>query len=217
MNGLLSNLLRGGRLRAAVALFSLTALLVATTTGCSVSGSCTVSGGSGTATSGSCTIRVSTNATGVTAMDFANAPSSGYSVIVNVPASNFTYDANSTTQTTLTATTDTGYTSSVVVDMQQVASTTAPVADGYAVYAFAAPNTASLQNWVQSVSQHTNQTVTVSSDTLAGFQDLGAAGNYTFYVSISSTQTGTVSVGSTTYRSTGSNAGPGGQPRPNEN
>jgi hypothetical protein len=92
----------------------------------------------------------------------ANPPSS-FTIIASAPASKFALNTNSPAQTTLTAVTDTGYTASVTVNLEQVESTTAPVNEGDAVYTWAVPNNEAVSTWVQQISENTVNTVQLSS------------------------------------------------------
>jgi len=163
---------------------------------CSTNGTCTAGG--------SITIKPRLVAQEVGLNDFAGAPGSGYTVIVNAPTSGATLNTTSPTQATLTATTDQNYTSSVTVGLQQVPSTTAPGGSGYTVYTFAVPDNSTVQSWVQSVEQHTTASVSVTSDVSALF-NLTASGSYTFYAQVNSSQTGLQSVGSFSYYADSSN------------
>jgi hypothetical protein len=183
--------------------FSLVACFVTFTSGCntSVSGGVTVSQSSnGTTTvSGTVTVTWKPVAQDLTVSDLQTAESSGYTVITNVPSSNFTLNSQNPVQATLTATTDQGYTSSVTVTLQPVTSTTSPVASGYAVYTFAVPSSSELSSWVQSVVANSTSSTSVSASVATVFNSQGTSGTYTLYVQVNSSQTGLQTMGSAVY------------------
>lgn len=127
---------------------------------------------------------------------FEQNPPSSFTIIANAPSDAFTVDPNSPPQTTLTATTDTGYTSSVTVTLQQVASTTAPVSSGDEVYTWTVPNTTALSNWAQAVASHTTNSMQLTSSSEFPLVST-KAGTYTLAVQINSNATGVMNEGST--------------------
>lgn len=173
--------------------------------GCSQSVSVSVSGSAKTGVTGTITYKISWSQQekGVPASDFAVSQSAGYTAIVNAPSADFALDSQNQVQTTLTATTDRGYTSSVTVTLQPVASTTAPVASGDTVYTFALQNTTALNSWVQAVQQNMTSSVTINSSTGAVFDTSQNAGTYTLNVQVNSTQTGMQPIGSVSYADPG--------------
>lgn len=132
---------------------------------------------------------------------------SSYNLIFNVPSSNLTLNTQSPSQATLTATTDTGYTTSLTVTLQPTTSTTAPVADGYTVYTFALPNSSDVSDWPAVVNQNTNDSVTITSSNTALFDSAGNSGTWMIYLHVNSEQTGPTPVGSISYSDPGN---PGG-------
>lgn len=187
------------RLSPAVAALTAAFLL----SGCTTSYDASVSVSSNGTVTGTATIHIKPvqQARGVPLVNFQSALSSGYSVILNVPTSNFSLNQSGTPQATLTASTDQGFTSSTVVTLQPVASTTSPVAAGYSVYTFKVPNTAQLQSWTQQVSQHATSNLALTSNVDTVFDDLGNGNTYTIYAHINSIQTNVVSAGSVSYTS----------------
>ncbi len=133
---------------------------------------------------------------GLSPTDFEQNSPTSFTIIANAPSGAFALDPNSPAQSTLTATTDTGYTSSVTVTLQQVTSTTVPVSNGDTVYTWSVPSTTALANWQQAVASHTTNSmqVTISS----GLPLLStASGTYTIPVQINSNATGVMDEGST--------------------
>ncbi len=131
--------------------------------------------------------------------DIQSTVSSGYSLIINAPTSNLVLASSSPVQTILTATTDTGYTSSTVATLQPIPSTTSPIAPGYTPYTFVVENSPQVDNWAQEVSRQSSSSLSVSVNTDAAFTDLGNPGTYTFYAQLNSTQTGLLNGGSAVY------------------
>lgn len=179
---------------AGAVLISLAGCQTSETVGVSVS-----QGPNGTTVTGSVSVTIKQQLQDVAMPDFGTAESSGYTIVINAPSSNFTLDSQNPVQATLTANTDKGYTSSVTVTLQPGASTTAPVASGYTVYTFTVPNTTAVSNWVQAVQQNSSSSAAVSTSVGSVFNDLGSSGTYTFYVQVDSAQTGLLSQGSSTY------------------
>jgi len=163
--------------------------------GCSSGQKCTLSGG------GTITLSQFVKA------EFSSGTSSNaiaaYDVVWNVPTSDLTLNTQSPVQATLKATTDTNYQSSIVVTLSPVASTTSPVAQGYSVYTFGMENSTELTNWISQVSANINSNVNLSFTGNALFNQLGNAGVYTIYVSVSSSQAGVTPMGSATYSDPG--------------
>jgi hypothetical protein len=126
-----------------------------------------------------------------------------YNVIWNVPTSDLTLNTQSPVQATLAATTDTNYQASVTVTLSPVTSTTSPVAEGYSVYTFGVKSSTELNNWISEVSANTKSNVNLSFTGNALFNQLGNAGVYTIYVSVSSSQAGVTPMGSATYSDPG--------------
>jgi hypothetical protein len=143
---------------------------------------------------------------------FASATSqssiAAYTLIWNVPSSDFTLNTQSPVQAMLTATTDTNYTSSITVTMSPAKSTTAPVAAGYSVYTFSLENSTALSNWVSQVSSNTRSSATFSFSSSALFNLLANAGTYTVYLQVNSSQAGVTEAGSGTVTDPGANPPP---------
>lgn len=122
------------------------------------------------------------------------APHSGYTVIYTLPTNAFSLSTTSTAEATLTATSDSGYTSSTVVTLTPVSATSA---SGYTSYAFSVPDSTALETWVEQVSSNTISTLTFTADTAAFFTPKKTSGTYPASIKISSNQTGIVDEGST--------------------
>ena len=140
---------------------------------------------------------------------------SDYIVMLDVPSSELVPQAGSVSQTTLTASTDTGYRSSVVADMQFVGSHPSTLHAGYTTYNFELQPTASVTEWANSVTQNTNASLEVSGMSTSIFSPQGIAGTYVVYASLSSSQLGSMPVVSTSYSDPGIQSNP--SPCPNHN
>lgn len=132
------------------------------------------------------------------------APSSGYEVIVHVPNGEFSPTPSAQPQATLTGTTDTGYTSSIVVNLTSVGSAPSTLYSGYTAYTFAVQQSSQLTAWANSISSNTNSTSTIAAVTNLPFNDAGDSGEYTVYAQLTSSQTGTLSPASAVYSIAGS-------------
>lgn len=187
-------------------------IVVCAAAGCNGNGNTTTTFGvsashntkTGTTVTASVSVTIKSAIENLIPSDFESSFSSGYTVIANVPSADFTFGTQNPVQATLTATTDTGFTSSTTVTLQPVTSTTAPIGSGYTVYTFAIPATSELNTWVQSVGANANSTMNLSATSTIPFNDLGTAGTYTFYIQINSSQTGVQPVGSIVYSDPGS-------------
>lgn len=175
-------------------------LALFTLTGCTHTVKASVSANSKGVVTGtvswSWTVQSQISVADVSPSDLQQNPPTSFTIIVNAPSDAFAVNSNSPAQTTLTATTDTGYTSSITVTLQQVASSTAPVSNGDAVYTWSVPNTTALTNWAQAVASHTTNSMQLTS--AAGLPLVSTkAGTYTIPVQINSNATGVMDEGST--------------------
>lgn len=153
-------------------------------------------------TTGQCTVTVGISIGapkpqdgGLAPTDFSNALASGYSVTYAVP-SGVLVPSSSPVQTTLTGTTDTGFTSAITETLTYTGSAPDSTYSGYTDYIFSVPASQALTTWVQTVNANTISASSLSTSTNGVFTSAGGPGNYTAYVTISSTQTGAVPVGS---------------------
>ncbi len=121
----------------------------------------------------------------------ANAPES-FTVIASAPASNFTVASNDPAQATFTAVTDTGYTASVTVNLQQVASTTDPVNPGDAVFTWAVVDSPQLDTWVQNVTANTSATLQLSGTSTLPLQSYAIPGIYTLSTEYNGPESGVI-------------------------
>lgn len=161
-------------------------------------------GGKPCTVGGTVGISISNNLVGVTSPLLTSAlTSSTYSVIVHVPSSELSLSGNSIPQATLSATTDSGYTSSVVVDLQPEGSAPSTLVSGYTAYTFSVPQTTTLTNWVDGVNSHTVSSSNIASASSTVFLPAGQEGSYTVYPQVSSSQIGTLSVGSASFSDPG--------------
>ena len=124
--------------------------------------SCSINTSTGQTT---CTLGIaySTQAVG-DFLNFANNVSSSpssYTVIASAPATYFSLNPNIPPQSTFTAVTDTGYTSTITVNLQAVPSTTPPVNPGDAVFTFAVVGSDALNAWVANVAANTVSTLQI--------------------------------------------------------
>jgi len=176
--------------------------------GCKVSETTTVTtscgGGKSCTYGGTVSITVGNQSVGVAQADLSDALASGYSVVLHVPTDEFLYNSSSQPQATLTATTDQGYTSSIVVDLTLAGSAPSSLYSGYTAYTFSVQPSAQLTNWVNTVNSHMTSGATVATASTAIFAPQGDAGSYSIYAYINSTQTGTISNGSAIMRDPGS-------------
>lgn len=158
-----------------------------------------------------CTVTVSTTWTWpgrapvqqVAPADLAAAVNAGYEVILTVPPNELTPDTSSVAQATLNATTDTGYTSSILVNLTPTGSAPSTLVSGDTDYTYSVPASNALTNWVNTVNQNTNETSSIDASTSTVFTAGGIAGTYTVYVQVTSQQTGTMPAGNATFTDVG--------------
>jgi hypothetical protein len=206
----------------AIAVLKLTPLLIALTflTGCTPStteenGSLTCGGGKPCSWTMGIKVTQSTPKSNMAPADLATAMNAGYEIIITVPSNELTLDPNSTSQATLTATTDTGYTASILENMTFVSSAPSTLVSGDTGYTFSLPASDALTNWVNSVNLNTSETITVAASSSTTFVLAGVPGTYTAYFQIASPQIGSVSRGESTFTDTTSTSGcPTGTLRP---
>ena len=148
-----------------------------------------------------------TTKTGASPNAVSSALSSGYAVIIHVPSGEFSADSSSQPQATLTATTDTGYTSSIVVNLTPTGSASSTLYSGYTAYTFAVQSSSQLTAWVNSVNSHTSSTSTITATSTGSFLGAGDPGEYTVYAQLTSSQTGAISPASAVV-----NVAPGSDP-----
>ena len=148
---------------------------------------------------GSCKVTKKQTQNGAAPQDFSAAASStsvqAYRLILNLP-SDIVLNASSPVQATLTATTDTGYTSSITVTMQPTTTTTAPVAPGDAVYTFLLPYTSAVANWASAATANANTSINVDTSVVSALTLQGAPGTYTVTIQEITEQTGLGTTGS---------------------
>lgn len=203
-------LFESGVIRHAAVVFAVTPILFGTTgcphTSVTASGSYSETCGGGkpcsTTTTGtvSVTIGGTSKVSGLDPGTIASLSPSEFTTITSVPASNFLPNPNSPAQSTLTASTDTGYSSSITINLQQVTSTTPPVNSGDAVYTYGIVSSADSQvtQWLQQVAANTNATAEITSVSNLPMTSLGNPGSYTLSGQANSNLTGLVNVGSST-------------------
>ena len=176
-------------------------------TGCpkynaTVTGSCNTTTGQCTV-GGSFGISTQSQVVSVARADLATAIGSGYTVTFAVPTDELTPASSSLVQTTLTGTTDTGYTASITETLTPAGSAADTTYSGYTDYSYTMPASQNLTDWVNSLNLNTTNNATVVTTTNGVFAPAGIAGIYSVYVTITSTQAGTVPGGSTVFTDTG--------------
>jgi hypothetical protein len=92
--------------------------------------------------------------------------------------SEFTPNPSSPPQVTLTATTDTGYVSSITVTLQPASTTVAPVNQGDVVYGYSVPSSTALTTWEQNVGANTTSETQISAASTLALTNNGNAGTY---------------------------------------
>ena len=160
----------------------------------------------------SATIKPNAVMSNVEASDVAALPSTGFVVSASLPSSNFTPDGSNIPTTTITAVTDTGFTSSITVQLQPTNPVIGPINTGDAVYSYAVPSTSALNSWAQEVSQNTASSATITSTGGLPFISAQNPGTYPVTVEVSNTQT-SPTTSSTQYTVVPQNNGCGGRPR----
>jgi hypothetical protein len=100
-----------------------------------------------------------------------------YGLVQSIP-SEFTPNTSSPAQVTLTATTDTGYVSSITLTLQPTSTTVGPVNQGDVVYAYAAPSSTALTTWEQNVGANTTAQAQISAASTMPLTDTDNPGTY---------------------------------------
>jgi hypothetical protein len=136
-------------------------------------------------------------ASNIAQSDLSQFPAAGFVVSASVPSSAFSSDSSSQAVTTLTATTDTGYTSSIQVVLQSTAAAINPINAGDAVYSYVLPDTPQLEAWSATVAANTNSSASITSDGNLPFT--GTGGTYTIGLQITSTVTDPSQVATVPY------------------
>lgn len=128
---------------------------------------------------------------------------SNYAIIVTVPSNELTLNPSAIPQATLTATTDTGYSSSILVNLKPAGSAPSTLVSGDTDYTFDITTTPALIAWVDSVNLNTIETSTIVTAASTIFDPTGIPGTYTVYTQVTSTQIGTIPGGSATFEDIG--------------
>jgi hypothetical protein len=136
-------------------------------------------------------------ASNVAQSDVSQLPSAGFVVSASLPSSAFSPNPSAQAVTTLTATTDTGYTSSIQVVLQPTAAAINPINAGDAVYSYALSDTPELEAWVATVAANSSSSVTITNDGNLPF--VGTAGDYSIGLQITSVVTDPSSVVTVSY------------------
>lgn len=161
---------------------------------------------------GSCKVTKKQAQNGAAPQDFSAAASSAsvqaYRLILNLP-SDIVLNTSSPVQATLTATTDTGYTSSITVTLQPTTSTTAPVAPGDAVYTFLLPYTSAVANWASAATANANTSINVDTSIISALTLQGIPGTYTVTIQEITEQMGLNTTGSVGITDGGGSGGTG--------
>jgi hypothetical protein len=168
-----------------------------TTTTCTVDGPnqgvCTVAvGGS---------ITIAPNATGLIAEpnDLFTIQDGSYVLSLSAPSSVFSSNTDGSPTTTLSVTTDTGYSSSITLPLNPVAPAVSPVNAGDAVFSFGLPDTTTFDNWMQNVAVHTVSTMTLSISGALPLQANNTSGSVTISTVLTSNSTGSVDFSDLTF------------------
>jgi hypothetical protein len=123
-------------------------------------------------------------ASNVAQSDLSQFAYAGFVVSASVPSSAFSPDSSSQAVTTLTATTDTGFTSSIQVVLQTTSAAIDPINSGDAVYSYVLPDTPELEAWSATVAANTNSSATITSNGNLPFT--GTSGTYPIGLQITS-------------------------------
>jgi len=184
---------------------ALSALLALPLAGCQHEESISVKCGGGNPCSVEGTIKFTHRAkTGATPAQLVGAPDSGYTVLFHVPDSELTLATNNITQATLTATTDTGYSSAITVDLTPTGSNPSTLVSGDRAYSFVLPPSTALTDWVNTVNNNTMFTNVIDAESGVTFSLSGQEGTYIVYAQVLSTQTGTQPPSSVVFTDPGS-------------
>lgn len=116
---------------------------------------------------------------GVAADDVAHIPSTGFVVSSSAPSSQFSIDTSRSPYATLTATTDTGFTSSITVPLQLVGAAINPINAGDSVASYALTETSQFDVWAQTVAQNTQAGATIQATAYEPFLSAPTSGTYT--------------------------------------
>jgi hypothetical protein len=105
---------------------------------------------------------------------------SQFTQIVSANAINFTPNPTSPAQATITASTDTGYQSSITANLEQVTSTTSPVNSGDAVYTYAisSADETAVNNWINTVANNSSANATLTATSNVPLTSAGIGGTY---------------------------------------
>lgn len=134
-----------------------------------------------------------------------------YTLVQSIP-SEFALNSSSPPQITLTATTDTGYVSSITMTLQPTSTTVAPVNPGDTVYGYSVPSSATLTAWEQNVGANTTSEAQISAVSTLPLKSSGNSGTYQV---TSIAQTPSTNASASTSISIGLSGNPGkcpGQP-----
>jgi hypothetical protein len=131
--------------------------------------------------------------------DLSSIASSGITFSSSQDAQNFSPDSSGTPTATLVATTDTGYQTTVTVQLQPVSSAINPVNSGDAVYSYAIVGSPEIDNWAQAASQNAQSSVSVSAVGSLPFVSQQIPGTYTLAGQTTSQVTDPSSVSTASY------------------
>jgi hypothetical protein len=128
--------------------------------------------------------------------DLGSTSDGSYTVSASVPSSIFSADPNGFPTTTLTVTTDTGYSSSIILNLTPVAAAISPVNSGDVVFSYNLPSTPEFNAWIQQVAASTTSTMTLTTSAGLPLLITGAAGTYKINTVLTSNSVGTFPTGS---------------------
>ncbi|MGA3262585.1 MAG: hypothetical protein ABSC47_00910 [Terracidiphilus sp.] len=165
--------------------------------------SCTVSGPQ----QGACTIGIIQSVTiapnavmkSVEPSDLATIKDGSYTLSISAPSSVFTANASQSTTTTISVTTDTGYSSSITLLLTPTAPAIAPVNSGDTVFSFNLPDTPAFDAWMQNVTANTIAKMSVTTQGAVPLVENSTLGIVTITTVLTSNSTGDVDLGDLTF------------------
>jgi hypothetical protein len=137
------------------------------------------------------------NVAELTIADLSTVEDGSYTLSLSAPSSMFSASTSASSTTTISVTTDTGYTSSITLPLTSVSSAISPVNSGDEVFSFNISNTSTLDAWVQNIAANTTSSISLTNTANFLLQPI-AAGSATVTAVVTSNATGPVNVGDAT-------------------
>lgn len=156
-------------------------------------GDCTVTAG------GVVNILPGAKAQYVSANDMAATTDGSYVLSVSAPSTQFTTSAGDVAVTTITANTDTGYSSTITLPLTPVNPVVSPANSGDAVYSYNLPSSPQLAAWTQQVTANTSASMDITSTATVPLRSTGTAGSPTLTSTVTSNSIGTVNAGNINF------------------